>query len=59
MTTTKYRVTFTEILHGRPDRRCDLVIGDVTAVQAHLDRYTWVVDTVEVIEYVGSDAVPA
>lgn len=53
----KYRVDFTEMINGQMQTRCDMVSGDVTAVQEHLDRFAWIVDTVTVTEYVGSDAV--
>lgn len=57
MTNTKYRVEFTEVLPGeRKLSRNDLVTGDITAVQDHLDRFSWIIGSATVTEFVGSDA---
>jgi len=55
---TKYRVQFTEVLlpSNRRVERDDCVPGDIAAVQAHLDRFTWVIGSVTVTEFFGSDA---
>ena len=58
MTTTTYRIQFTEILWNG-NRRVEqdvLVKGDITAVQDRLDQTSWVFDSVTVTEFVGSDA---
>lgn len=55
--TTTYRVSFTEILSGgRRVQQDAMVRGDLTAVQDHLDRTAWIIESVAVTEYIGSDA---
>jgi hypothetical protein len=58
--TTTYRIQFTEFIGcntSRPASRDDLVVGDISMVLAHLDGFSWDMDSVVVMESKGSDGV--